>query len=436
MFRIKKAIEYGLYLLVFLLPFQTRWIISQGEMNGWPYEFGTLSLYATDILLLILIALNAWVETKKLIKGAKDENKIPIVWWLIAGIELATFISIFFAPDKIIAGQFYLRLLLGIGLFWIVISASYNREKLINVFVASAVAQAMLGIWQFFIQATFANKFLGMAKHLPADIGASVITTVDSQRWLRAYGSLDHPNIFGGMIAIALLLFLTQITKRSWWTYAVTAVLSAGLFFSFSRAAWIGFGVGLLVFFVFDIIRRRANVCSPSRMKSIGVVIIIFILLSGVYFNLISARTTNNTVTENKSVNDRLQSYQVSGQIIKNNWLVGVGAGNYGLAVKNEFNDLDYNGYQPMHNVFLLIYSEIGILGLVSFCSLIIYLVWQLTKIGESASISIVISMVVIFLLDHWLWSLHFGLLFLWLLLGILYLKSTGINKKIEDSIC
>ncbi|MFH0924009.1 MAG: hypothetical protein V1825_04730 [Candidatus Falkowbacteria bacterium] len=60
---INKTIEYGLYLLVFLLPIQTRWIIKLGES-----EYGTVSLYGTDILLIMLIALFAVLhfKTKKL----------------------------------------------------------------------------------------------------------------------------------------------------------------------------------------------------------------------------------------------------------------------------------------------------------------------------------------------------------------------------------
>jgi len=45
---INKTIEYGLYLLVFLLPIQTRWIIKLGES-----EYGTVSLYGTDVLLIL-----------------------------------------------------------------------------------------------------------------------------------------------------------------------------------------------------------------------------------------------------------------------------------------------------------------------------------------------------------------------------------------------
>ena len=55
--KLEKIIEYGLYLLVFLLPMQTRWIIKTGELNGGYWEYGTISLYSTDILLAVLLVL-------------------------------------------------------------------------------------------------------------------------------------------------------------------------------------------------------------------------------------------------------------------------------------------------------------------------------------------------------------------------------------------
>ena len=90
MTRFHKIIEYGLYLVVFLLPWQARLILVQGEMSGWPYEFSTISLYAIDILLLILLILNASIKFFSSQK-MNDNIKIPLVWWLIAIIELPAY---------------------------------------------------------------------------------------------------------------------------------------------------------------------------------------------------------------------------------------------------------------------------------------------------------------------------------------------------------
>ena len=75
--------------------------------------------------------------------------------------------------------------------------------------MAGAFLQACLGIYQFFTQSSFACKWLGMASHNAQDLGVSVIETLSGERWLRAYGGLDHPNIFGGFLCFSILILIS-----------------------------------------------------------------------------------------------------------------------------------------------------------------------------------------------------------------------------------
>jgi len=52
-----KILEYSVYLVVFLLPLQTRWMAKLGELNGGYWEYGTYSLYFIDILILLIFFL-------------------------------------------------------------------------------------------------------------------------------------------------------------------------------------------------------------------------------------------------------------------------------------------------------------------------------------------------------------------------------------------
>ena len=243
---LNKTIEYGLYLLVFLLPLQTRWIIKAGELNGGPLEYGTYSLYATDILLIIILLLffvreiaslpghRLLAMTEERLSRCNDRNppNPPLeggqirfpgnnrkTWWFVGGLLLASAVSVFFAIDRLLALYKLGWLILGIGLFWLITGSNYNRLKLIYIMLAGVFLQAVLGSWQFLTQSSFANKWLGIALHNAADLGTSVIEAVGAdgvgERWLRAYGGLDHPNIFGGAMAIGILLLIGQMVKFS-----------------------------------------------------------------------------------------------------------------------------------------------------------------------------------------------------------------------------
>ncbi|MDD4900616.1 MAG: O-antigen ligase family protein, partial [Patescibacteria group bacterium] len=165
------------------------------------------------------------------------------------------------------------------------------------------------------------------------------------------------------------------------------------------------------------------------------------------YPNLVMTRLYANGRLENKSASERMASLKNSWPIIKEHWLGGVGMGNYTLALRHELkqNEQSYY-YQPIHNVWLLVLAETGVLGLAVFLGILVYLIifnfkflisekmpnaqYPMSKLflgvgksgdGTSALINLanLAVIIVIMCFDHWLWSLHFGVLFFWLILGL-----------------
>ena len=502
---LNKIIEYGLYLLVFLLPIQTRWIIKSGEINNGYWEYGTYSLYGTDILLLIILLLfiiviasgTKWSEAisrtsslykmstilkfdipeiassspAKFWRGTPRNDSGGYVWWIIVGLDLAVFVSIFFAADKVLALFYYSRFLLGIGLFWLVVNAHYDRIKIIWSLLAGFLLQAGLGIWQFLSQTTFVNKWLGLALHRAGDLGTSVIETVGAggvgERWLRAYGGLDHPNILGGMLAVGIILLIYfilinekrfritnyelritnlgyNIRKSILWLMLV--LFFVALFFSFSRAAWLAVLAGLVVIIVLTVLIKNLR-WQKGLAEIILLLGVLAFLLFNQYQNLVETRSSVSLLAsgrlENKSNIARLESYKNSWQLIKNNWLMGVGAGNYTLALKNKLaENLASYDYQPAHNVFLLVWAETGIVGLLFFIILFLYLLISNFKFLISnqcpifnnpiINIGIIIFLLIIIIFDHWLWSLHFGILFFWLIIGLVYRRGRDTPWRVS----
>jgi len=112
--KLEKIIEYGLYLLVFLLPLQTRWIIKLGEIEYWTY-----SLYAIDILLLAILLLFAIYAFRKR-EFSIFSSQFSKIWYAIIILDIFIFISIFFATDKWLSLYKYSWFLLGVGLFLLI----------------------------------------------------------------------------------------------------------------------------------------------------------------------------------------------------------------------------------------------------------------------------------------------------------------------------
>ncbi len=187
----------GTCALVFLLPWQTRLIIEAGKINGGTSEYLSYSLYGTDILLIGLIALTFIFFRKKIFKfKLSKKNLILLLIFFLLSLG-----SLFFAENKLLALYFEVRILLAVSLFWLAFKF-IELPRLASYFVFSLIAPATLALWQFLSQTSFENKWFGLAEHQAFLGGTSVIETfsngVISGRWLRGYGSFDHPNILGG----------------------------------------------------------------------------------------------------------------------------------------------------------------------------------------------------------------------------------------------
>ncbi|MDP3043631.1 MAG: O-antigen ligase family protein [bacterium] len=438
--------------------------------------------------------------------------------------------------------------LLGIGLFWLIVCANYDKLKLILSFLAGIFFQACLGIWQFLTQSSFANKWLGMAAHSAGDLGVSVVETLQGGRWLRAYGGLDHPNILGGVLAVGLLLtiglivedtriqdtitkqitnYKLQITNKfkiqnpKFLNYILLCVLCfmlCGMFFTFSRGAWAGLLVGILIMLAALIIKKDLR-GQKRLLKIILLSAVLIFILFNLFQDLVLTRLSQDARLEVKSNVERVESLRSAQQLIKNNWLRGVGIGNYikynaNLQIYANTTNTNYANkdtyVQPAHNVFLLVWAEIGIFGLLFFIGLLLacsdcletlfchsrplrrsfsplrrvedeaseasasgnpgvnskntkinkklkkrrntfiyFLVhtansWIPNQVGNDrgvvfghsqAKFSLLAAITAMFFVDHWWWSLHFGVLLFWLVLGLIFAIDRDNDKTYNENI-
>lgn len=422
---INKIIEYGIYLLVLILPFQTRLIFFPGADSGLEYE--RISLYASDILIVFLFSLCLIGFF-----GNKEKIEKPRAYWLvIAALDIFVFISIFFAADWSLAIYHYALFLLGVALFFLILRVPYDKLTLYVFLALSLLIQAVLGIFQFLYQGSPASKWLGMAAHFPAESGISVIETVGAdgigERWLRAYGSFDHPNLLAAFLGVGLLFLLIFMLGKSLrpktleLNFCLVSSMTAALalIFSFSRSAWLALVAGiaaLLGYFVF--VRDRIN-----QMK-ILIFIFFFSLLAATpfffYNNLFETRISGTGRLEEKSISERERFLAEGRETIEENLFFGVGIGNYIGEQTAKLPGRPAWTFEPVHNTFLLIWAEAGIFALFSFLifiSTLAVMSWEKKNIGN---LSILASLVIMMLFDHFWWSLHFGILFFWLIAALL----------------
>jgi len=407
--KLKQIIEYLSYSLLILLPFQTRFIYHLGNLNG-PWEYGTFSLYATEILLgivMLLAIIYFLVQIKK--NKPKLKNKItPLI--LTAIFFIIIVFNIIFAIDSQLAYYKFVQLLLGISFSLILINFG-ELKKTSWFFLISGTIQSALAIYQFVEQKVFASKWLGMAGQSPSTLGVPIIET--NERVLRAFGSLPHPNILGGFLVLVLIIcvqfyFSEKIFRFKKLLVPIFELNLIGLLFTFSRSAWLALIISLLTIFIFYWQYKK-----EILVKFILQAILIISIFTISYSNLIFARFNLENRVEKISTEARINQYSQFKNIFKEYWLSGTGIGNYTLALHKQNPSLNNFDLQPIHNTLFLIIAEFGIpLAVLLFFLKLLILNKIFNRKYLPFFLPIFSSLLVVALLDHYVWSFYFGILF------------------------
>lgn len=420
-------------LFLFALPLQTVYLLREPFIDGVKWEYGVIGVYAIDILLLVILGLVLfqWLRSVKYTVLSIKYGGVEVILSLLL---LWVGLSILWAPDHILASYFFVKLLLAIGLFFVVRSSvDMDMKKVVLVLMATAIIQSGIGIMQFLSQQSIDSSILGMSAHEASQAGSSVLK-IDSGRFLRAYGTFPHPNVLGGFLGVILVFcisyYVFRITyRKSWSTFfeilfllGGLIIVFLGLILTFSRTAWLGVGIAILAYYVFCI---RYQVWEIRKqffkiMIALGLAGLVF---GSILYEQIFPRFDAVTIEREGSVSERITSLQDGRTLIKEHPLLGVGAGNFTAAVMkgNERGEMGLMGrpvwgIQPAHNIFILIWAELGLTGLLLFIGFL-FLVLK-SAINNPQSV-ILIALIPSLLFDHFLWTSHFGLFFLFLLLGL-----------------
>lgn len=420
------------YLFFFLLPWQTKLIVRSAGNN-----FNEISFFSSHIILLFLLLI--FLIYRCLNTEVKD--RANLLWYPLAGISFFAFISFFVAPDKVLAFYKYIVLMLGLGLFFFLQESfrvqAYkesllNKNKIILTFLSSIFAHVLLGIYQFLSQSSFAFKYLGLAYHSPEIAGSSVIETV-SGRWLRAYGGFDHPNIFAGVLVVSIIVATYYLAKKklirtsaeifeSLFLFVFFFFSLLALLFTFSRSAWAALVLGIFSLFVYFLIKKE----KWELGRLLALLFFSLILVSSIFFSykeIFDTRIDASSRLEKISITERREQFVETGNILKDKWFFGVGLGNYSSFLESQ--DLKEKKelreswqYQPVHNSFLLLWSETGLFSLIFLLSFFVIILKK--KKQEALAWSILLPLIFLMFFDHWLLSLPFGIIFFFFVFGII----------------
>lgn len=439
------AIQSPHILLMFLLVLSPlRTLIATESAIQLPLDIGQI---------LMMVYLSSWIVTVIYQRITFKQTDVSILIKILALVIIVFGFNVWSATSVSSWLTEWLKwCIIAVFVWHIQVSEKYTWTWLIFAFLLSAVANALVGLYIFF-----------------GGSGADHLVILG--RFFRAFGTFGQPNPFGGFMGIALpiAIMLTFSHLMMLWdkfrhkkpifsnskaillilSGLTTLVLLAGLITSWSRGAWLGFGVSVIVM-AFAIPRKL----STSLSVTIGIVIVAFgLLVAGLIPQSIVSRITTaatdfitideirgvDITTVNYAVVERIAHWQAALNMTEANPVTGVGLGNYEI-VYNEYRLLNWK--EPLghaHNYYLNILAETGIIGFLVFMIfwiVVFYITWHTRQHPDPIARAIGIG-----LLGSWTYiaihslfdNLYVNNLFLHigLLLGILAI----LNRQVSQTI-
>lgn len=308
---------------------------------------GDMILYLIIIYFILIIIFDKGLR-KNIYKNYKaffkDYLNIFMIIW-----SVTMFVSVIYAKDKSLAFTESIRLSSYVFLFFI-LKYYINEEKIYKYILKSymliSFVIAIFGIYQ---------KIMGMG----------VIKNGDFGREIRIISFMENSNNLGMYFVFAFFPFIILLIKskdiKSKIIYLTLTILSLGnIVFCNSRNALLGLTVGIVILIIL-----------------LGVK---YIYLAAIPVLLYCIPTVSNRVKAISDTNQnlsRLEIWKLALLIIKDHPILGVGNGNYPINLPDYLNavgKINYNFRNLIHphNAFLKAYSELGLLGLLSFTGLII----------------------------------------------------------------
>jgi len=215
------------------------------------------------------------------------------------------------------------------------------------------------------------------------------------------------------------------------------------------------------------------------QSKELIIIVLLTLILTIIYFPHINSRINeelsinsslfSSYLPSNYAFNDRIFYNNVSRETISENSTFGSGPGTFIFQINSYLtkNNIDQKlepwQYQPAHNIYLLIISEIGIVGFIILALFIIKIMicnykiikkplnksFSLDNNSDNVSIvsretisvnlnrklnyyllAILVSFLFIGLFDHYFWTLQQGRLMFWLVLGLMLANSNVTSKE------
>jgi putative inorganic carbon (HCO3(-)) transporter len=423
--RARQAAFVAFAITIVLSPFRARIELVTRPTVPVYGDFTDFLLFWSDIAVLATVGL--W-----LLSLALDRRPISFgprfISWPAGLLVAVSFLGLPFAVDSSLAAYNAIRLLLLVVLGLYVVNEIERLDRMVIPVAVMVFVQAVVGIGQVLGQQSLGLSRFG--EHVLSPIlGVSVVTAQDGTRYLRAYGLSDHPNILGGVLALALVLLGGAIaidaTRRAVWPVVIFAVGAAALFLTFSRGAWLGLLAGAAV-----MVGMLLALRDHGALRRLGVAaaagLLVVAPFVAPYRHVVAARTapSGQSTRDLRAVSEREAVSEATTQLVTDHPVLGVGIGTLPIAIKAAKPTFAFH-YEPASIVLLDVTAETGLLGGAAYLLLLVAPWLALLRHRHRWTPELAVAsgalaaLTVVGLFDYYPWTYSSGRIWAWVIVGL-----------------
>jgi O-antigen ligase len=391
-------------LCIVFLPLQIRVLLVDFSLPGSDFFNPYLShfLYLADVFLLLTLF---FVGVNVFLSGSVPKFRGGRVFYLLLAFVGTYFFSLIFSFNPLNSFFYSLKALELLLIYYLLRAGLVDRRTVEWILIGVISFAACVGILQYFTQSSLGLFVLG-EPHIAIETKGVAKLALGPLTTLRSYGLFAHPNIFGGYLVFALFLLVRRTRSLKVLNVALFLVCFSALLLTFSRSAIVAFVLMMLYFFF----QKRAKILT-KKIVAVALVLVGFLLVSSLGQVLMQRFSQGDQL----AFDERALYLDISWEMFKSNPM-GVGAGNYTMAM-SEYSPVKLMPwqFQPVHNIYLLVLNELGVLGFLIFLALLSCAFYK-----QKAYRPLLVALMLIGVFDHYLISLPVGmnLLILGLVVG------------------
>jgi O-antigen ligase len=414
------------YLLVLFLPTQ----LGKHFWPNWSFVYGlrldylSPTLYFTDILIAIIFIFSFrefYVWLRKLQKKYLAAFAFVLVILLLSLSGAKNYWAGIYGLIKFLEFSYLVY-------FIVQNFKAFNKVTLFICVFVSVLFESLLGFFQYLSQGSLNGIFYYLGERTFNGLTPGIANaSINGQLFLRPYATFSHPNVLSGFLILSMLLLLLFSLGNKKLRYIAWGGVITGtviLLIALSRVAIIFWAFCLIVLFGFSLAEKyKKQKFNPLLLIGISVIVLTTIIIVIMQDNFIAQRFLTTKLSD-ESIVQRQSLIAQSFKMFQGSPIIGVGINN----IYNNLNIASVKGVnfliQPVHNIFLLVLSETGVIGLVTF--LFVFLKSFLAVI-KKRNIYLLLSLLAITILgmfDHYFLTLQQGQLLFSLVLGIALSKS------------